>query len=175
MWKLAPFLKPRRGQNRREFTFFTKIIVFPPVHTTTGEPIGKNPLPECQQPQFLHVQGATVSSPVHGKGENRVPHLFSSQNVSPRQEIKNTSQTLRVDSTHIHSADTSNCSRGSGSHSYPKQPFPSAESVGLDRVVLGNSKEIVQGGCSSLENSPNSLQTVLRHKATKECCSRALS
>lgn len=53
--------------------------------------------------------------------------------------------------------------------------YPLSKSMVLDHVLLGNSKEILQCCCSCLENSPNLMQTALRNKATKECCSRALS
>lgn len=83
------------------------------------------------------------------------------------------------ETTHIHSADISVCQDAVKlrESQLPKAVLPQyllPKSMGLDHTLLGNSEEISQ--CySCLDNSPDSIQTVLRNKATKECCSRALS
>lgn len=83
------------------------------------------------------------------------------------------------ETTHVHSADISVCQEAVRlrESQLPKAVLPQCllpKSVGLDHTLLGNSEEVSQ--CSScLDNSPNSIQTALRNKATKECCSRTLS
>lgn len=81
------------------------------------------------------------------------------------------------DTAHIHSTDISGCQEAVRlrESQLPKAVLPQCllpKSVGLDHTLLGKSEEISQ--CySCLDNSPNSMQTALWNKATKECCSRA--